>query len=120
MTKFLIFILVAVVGSLGVFYYQKTEICRNPLGYDTGRLDPRFNISTENLVFIVREAETVWENGIGQELFEHRPGAKFKINLVFDERQKETVEAAESKEGIDVSGASYRSAVARYKSLSEY
>lgn len=113
--KKLIIFLVIISASIGVIYYRETSICRNPLAYDIGNFDTRFNISKDKFIQTTKEAETVWEKGLGRQLFNYQPGASFKINLVFDERQSQTIQANQSKEEISASRAQYDSLVAEYK-----
>src|SRR3989344_5782792 len=117
MKKLLIF-LIAISAGIGIFYYKETSICRNPLDYDIGSFDASFNISKDKFIKSIKEAENVWEKGVGRELFNYRPGANFKINLVFDERQSQTIKATESKEDIESSRDHYDSLVVDYKLMS--
>ncbi len=101
------------------FYIYQNEFasCKNPIFYDIGGFDNRFGISKDKFLTTIKEAETVWESKIDRNIFEYKPLSKFKINLVFDERQKSTIEASESKEGIEGSRSQYDSLVADYKAL---
>lgn len=63
-------------------------VCDETLYYSLGDIDPRFNISQEDILTILSEAENVWERELGKNVFEYRQGAKFKVNFIFDERQK--------------------------------
>lgn len=116
MKKFTIFLVIIFFG-FGVFYYQQTSICRNPQAYDIGGFDGRFGISKDKFLKTIKEAETIWEKETGQDLFRHQSGAKFQINLVFDERQAGIIEAGQSKEEIEGSRAQYDSFVTDYKIL---
>lgn len=116
MKKFIIFIIVVSAG-IGVIYYKETSICRNPLAYDIGVFDSRFNISKDKFLKTIMEAEAVWEKGMNRQLFEHQLGAKFKINLVFDERQSKTIQATQSQQEIRTSRNFYDSLVVEYKML---
>ena len=114
----LIFLIIAT-GSGFFVYYQGTSICRNPLDYGIGTVDSRFSISRDKLLSVTREAEAVWEKGVNRELFNYKPEARFKINLVFDERQQRTVEANQSEITIEVSRGMYDQLLAEYKQLSD-
>ena len=113
----LIFAIVAT-GAGFFVYYQSTYICRNPLEYTIGAVDSRFGISRDKLLAVTKEAETVWEKGFGRELFNYQPDASFKINFVFDERQKQTIEADQSESGIEVSRSMYDQLLKEYNQLS--
>lgn len=116
MKNFLIFLIIISAG-IGIFYYQQTSICRNSLAYDIGGFDSRFGISKEKFLAVIKEAENVWEKGAGRSLFDQKTGAKFKVNLVFDERQATTFEAGESKEQIEGSRAVYDTLLDQYQDL---
>jgi len=111
-----IFFLTIGVG-FGVLYYRETSICRKPLAYDVGDFDMGFGIKKDKFITTIKEAEAVWEKGLGQDLFNYQAGAKFKINLIFDERQKITLEGEESKGEIEESRASYNALLSQYKAL---
>lgn len=67
--------------------------CRTPLKYSIGEIDPRFNVTAEQLKNILAGAEVVWEEGSVFNFFEYDPSAELKIKMVYDERQQETDEA---------------------------
>ena len=58
------------------------------LQYSIGDIDPRFNISTNEALAILRESEEIWEKPTKRNLLEYDPGASFKISFVFDSRQE--------------------------------
>ncbi len=87
------------------------------MSYDIGTIDSRFNISKDKLLKTTKEAETIWESGLGRQLFNYEPGASFKINMVFDERQSQTIQANQSKDVIQTTRAQYDSMVADYKTM---
>ncbi|PIQ91791.1 MAG: hypothetical protein COV70_01920 [Parcubacteria group bacterium CG11_big_fil_rev_8_21_14_0_20_39_22] len=66
--------------------------CRSILTYSVGSLDGRFGISEEEFKSVIERSEKVWEGGAGRELFEYDENADFEINLVYDERQQQTIE----------------------------
>lgn len=74
-------------------YVPFAKPCRTPLKYSIGEIDPRFNITPEQLKNIVAEAENVWEKEGGLDFFAYDPGAPLQIKMVYDERQQGTVEA---------------------------
>ena len=112
----LIFLIVAV--SSGFFvYYRGTAICRDPLKYTIGTVDSRFGISRDKFLAGVKDSETVWEKGFGRELFNYQSDADFKINLIFDDRQKQTIEANQSETGIEISRSMYDKVLKEYKEI---
>ncbi len=61
-------------------------------------------------------AEVVWENALHKELFEYVKESDLVINLVFDERQANTIAANKSQERISVIESSYENATDLYDS----
>lgn len=56
--------------------------------YKIGQVDPKFNISEEELKYLVFEATKIWEDAVDETLFEYNETANLSINLIYDERQK--------------------------------
>lgn len=86
------FFLAALVSGM-IFLWQRVPLpCEQPIDYTVGDFDSRFGISQEVFLEEAATAERLWENAAGKELFRYVPGAEFKINLIFDIRQEQTVE----------------------------
>ena len=77
------------------------EPCSSPIKYSIGDVDLRFDISEDELLGIVDQAADVWENPIGKNLFKYDPKSDFKINLVFDERQQQSIEYENLENKLD-------------------
>ncbi len=71
-----------------VYLTVTKQRCSKPIKYSLGTLDEEFNISKEDLLNALKEAEKVWEESAQKNLFDYDPEADFKINLIYDERQK--------------------------------
>ena len=124
MKKFLIYILIILAIGLGAYKFKdkipdriknrlSTAVkeknlaglanvvipgkCDEPLLYSIGGIDSRFNVNQDELAKIAKMAENIWDSQTGRDLFEYNPSAPLKINLVFDERQQQTL-AAETLE----------------------
>jgi len=114
--KIIILILLLLGGAL--FYIQRAEeirsgtrnilkkvnlitVCDETLFYSLGNIDPRFNISREEILNIIQSSESVWEKELGKNVFEYREGAEFKINFIFDERQERTDEQSKLNEHLE-------------------
>mgnify|MGYP001575064313 FL=1 len=91
--------------------------CEDPIEYQLGVFDKRFGISEEDFLSAVSQAEQVWEEPIGMQLFENSPKATLKINLIYDERQKETTILKNLNLRIEDSKRAYNEAKAKYESL---
>ena len=114
-------LLVLLVVLAGVVFiavsYKPPTVCESPLSYDIGAIDPKFKVTPEFLLKLSNDAENIWEKGMGMDLFTYKPGAEFKINLVFDERQRKTLAEKMARETLDRGGSSYDVLTKKYKSL---
>src|SRR5687767_4241301 len=68
-------------------------VCEEPLKYSLGTIDPRFGLDEEEFMNMIQRAEHAWEDAVNLELFIYDEGTPFKINLIYDDRQKRTDEA---------------------------
>lgn len=99
--------------------FLKPDPCAKPLTYSLGDIDPRFNISNDELMKDVVQAENVLEKPAGKNLFQYDPNATFKINLVYDDRQERT-DASQKLEGqLDKLKSSHEIVTGQYNSLSD-
>lgn len=85
-----------------------------PIKYTVGEIDPRFGITRERFLTLVREAEATWEEPLGTILFEYDPTSNFLVNLTFDERQQRTLDARQAKAELDSREQSIRSLMSEY------
>jgi hypothetical protein len=72
--------------------------CAEPILYNLGTFDTKFNISKNYFLDALTEAEAIWEKPVSLELFTYVPtgftGDVLKINLVYDYRQQATSKLA--------------------------
>lgn len=113
-----IILLFSVVIAIIVFFQKKT-VCSTPLKYSIGTIDEKFNISKKDFIKVASSSERVWEEGMGMNLFDYDPDAKFKINLIFDDRQQKTILERISKEKIGKENIAYRKLESEYKALKD-
>ena len=92
--------------------------CTKPIEYAIGQVDPKFSVSKDQLDFDLESAEKVWEGPAGRNLFQYNPNAQLKINLVFDERQKQTIEAGKMENDLKSLENIHESTLKEYDSLS--
>lgn len=111
----LVVILIAFV--IVVIILRPQTVCEKPLAYDVGSIDEHFGISRDALLKRIAEAESIWEKGMGLDLFAYTPGASFSINMVFDERQRKTIEEKRMREVIERGGESHDGLAKRYEAL---
>jgi predicted RNase H-like nuclease (RuvC/YqgF family) len=60
------------------------------LRYRIAEIDPRFGLSTEQLVQLSQQATDIWTQGLGQDYFVYDPNANLAIHLIYDQRQDES------------------------------
>jgi len=72
-----------------------------PIYYKVGTIDDRFNLTFEEARNEVSDAESVWEESTGRNLFTYDEDSKLSINFVYDERQQTATEAETLKETLD-------------------
>ncbi len=64
--------------------------CNRPLKFAIGSVDPRFNITADQVKTIAVQAADIWNKASGRQLLEYDPNAKLQIKLVYDQRQRES------------------------------
>lgn len=69
--------------------------CEEPLLYRLGEVDPRFGITEAEVLEAAKQAEAIWENTSGKNLFSYSQDGGLPIRLIYDERQQETQAAQE-------------------------
>lgn len=125
MKKWFIFIILFIIAGY-IFYDEgfvnkisdSETVCKKTLQYSMGNFDSRFGITKEKFINTMKEAEAIWEEPIGLDLFNYNPNTQFKINLVFDERQKEVMDEKNTKEQLEKSELSLDVLEKEYDSLS--
>ena len=105
--------------------------CSQPITYSIGSFDKRFGISQNDFLSAIREAERIWEQPIGKQLFAYAStsssfdsaqdkllgASNLKINLIYDERQDATIKLRKYGLTIQDSKASYDAVQAKYAAL---
>lgn len=124
-SSYLITLLIVLIGA-GTYWYQSTAaICPAPLAYRLGDIDPSFDLTREQALAHVREAEAVWENETQRELFRYDDTAEFTVDFIFDERQATANSEEAQREALDTQRSkseevlqTVESLQAQYQSLS--
>lgn len=65
-------------------YYS---VCDAPTRYKIGTIDNRFNITKDELLSSIEDANAIWSNAAGKPLFVYDPEGPLTISLQYDERQ---------------------------------
>jgi len=83
--------LLPVCVMLGVLVWRQHQAgCQTPVLYRIGHIDAQFGLSDDEVRTALKQAEQLWENALGHNLFEYSASAELTVNLVFDERQHVT------------------------------
>ncbi len=94
--------LVTSIAVSGTFWYQSTaHVCPVPLTYRLGQVDSHFNISREEAIERLKEAEIAWEEKTGRELFQYDENGTLVIDFVFDDRQAEADSEGAARQVLD-------------------
>ncbi len=98
------------IGISAYFIYQNipTDPCKTALRYSIGRFDKEFGISEIEFKNYIAEAEQVWEKVLARDIFVYESDADFKINLIYDERQLETVQKQKTEFGLSAVEESFK------------
>jgi len=89
-TSLSVLLIVTVIFAGGYFYYTAEAICNAPIAYRIGVLDSQFGLSMDEARTAVADAESLWEDTTGRNLFTYKEDADFTINFIFDTRQELT------------------------------
>lgn len=121
---FTIVLFASLIFGGGYFYYIAQAVCPTPLSYSLGSIDERFNISRDEARLVISEAESVWEDATGRNLFSYEEEGKLGINFEYDDRQKLVTTEDAFKEKLDATedlstevGNTYQTLVAEYDKL---
>lgn len=99
-----VFVVVIIVGSfayagMGLFEYSKNP-CKGTIEYSIGTLDSEFGLSREDFRKYLEESHKVWNDALGREAFVYKEEASFKVNLIFDQRQMDTIQKQKTESGL--------------------
>lgn len=102
------YLLVSIIifASLGYIGYGLYEYNKNPcsgtIEYGVGRFDAEFGISRERFIEYLQESHEVWNRAIGKETFVYNEDSDFKVNLIFDQRQIDTIQKQKTESGLSL------------------
>jgi len=96
------YIIVVLALIFGYAYIQSQNVCNIPLSYRIGSIDERFGLSFDTAHSALRDAEKLWEDTLGQDLFIYDENATFLVNFIYDERQELTDKEQQLKDALDV------------------
>ncbi len=121
---FIVSLIATLLFTGGYFYYVAEAVCPAPLAYSIGQLDEEFGLSFDEAKLAIAEAESVWEDATGQNLFTYETDAPFTINFIYDERQavadaEDTFKAQldQTQSASDAINEAYETLVTEYNKL---
>ena len=91
--------------------------CEQPIAYALDLFDDKFGLTRQDFLSAIGEAETIWEEPIGKNLFAYADGGKLKINLIYDYRQQATSKLESLGMVVKEDNASYNNLKEKYASL---
>jgi len=77
-------------GSIGIsiaYFGGYISRCSTPVKFAVGDVDPRFKVTKEQVIENAKDAASRWNQKSGKNWYEYDANSKFKINLVYDDRQ---------------------------------
>ena len=127
MTKILLFLLLASILTFGTALVWQGQaafnnlfsrsICDKPLEYRIGGVDERFNLSEDQLVARIGEAERIWEGATGRDLFTYNSTATLTINMIYDKRQSLQTQISQLENQLQSGRGDFEAKKAEYESL---
>lgn len=93
--------MVAVLFGGGYFYYTAQAVCKVPIAYQVGEIDERFDLTHDEARTIVSNAESLWEDATGRNLFTYDEKADVVVTFIFDERQELSEEERHLRDQLD-------------------
>lgn len=113
-------LLVLTIILAGSYYYHTASaVCDAPIAYRIGTLDPEFGLSYDEARTAIADAESLWEDTTGRNLFTYRDDARFTINFIFDARQQRTNEEQKLSEVLEKQKNMSEKVKAEYNALTE-
>jgi len=92
--------------------------CSIPLTYRLGEIDPRFNLTTDQVLTNTREAANIWNNVSGKTLFTYDPEGKITINFIYDKRQELSTQLNQIQQKLDADKGNLDPQIEEYKKKS--
>lgn len=110
----------------GIFFYQDTIIetyeqviyfsfCEEPIPFHVGTIDPKFNTDKETVVKESIKAADIWNDYYQTDLFSYEEDSVLELNLVFDERQRQSNQINSQEQKIEIKKVELGKEVDAYK-----
>jgi hypothetical protein len=113
-------LIVTLIASGSYFYSLTSRVCPAPLSYTIGQFDERFAITKAEAQVAIEDAERVWEEKAGRELFVYTDDpAAFPVNFIFDDRQERTIAEERQRQALDSKELSSAEIAEKYEALTQ-
>lgn len=89
--------------------------CESPKTFSIKVVDPRFDISRDELISVSEEAAKLWKNDNGETLFVYDPDAELSINMIYDERQYYSSKVSELNNEVEKDGGTLKPEIDEYE-----
>lgn len=110
-------LIVVIIGSLSYSgYLVMRGPCATPVEYSIGSIDGRFDVSEAEVAGALREAERIWEEGVGKDVLSLSLDG-LPVNLIYDERQATADKNAAIEAKIDVTEMTAEQVKAEFEDL---
>jgi hypothetical protein len=109
--------------SISLYWYAGVGVlCMAPLSYRVVALDERFDLTPDEVAAVITEAETLWEQAIGRDLFYATDGTPdIAVSFIFDDRQERAIAEESLRGSLDAKEATTENLDAAYtKMVAEY
>lgn len=123
----LLVIISVLLTSLVFWYDNGARFCDYPISYKVGTVDERFDLTDQQVQEALQEAEKVWEEAVGKDLFVYdQSDGDLTIDLRFDERHEMTESEREARDELkelearnEAINTIYQKLVSEHKTLQE-
>lgn len=110
-------LITALVFAGGYFYHTASAVCDIPITYRIGAIDAEFGLSYDEVRTAITDAESLWEDATGRNLFTYDDAGEVVMNFIFDARQERTFHALELDEEIEAQREMSEAVQAEYAEL---
>jgi len=105
--------------GVGIFLFlQKYNPCDHPLSYRIGSIDPKFNLSQEDVLKDTESATEVFNNVANKSLFTYLDSASLTVNFVYDKRAELDTKINNLQNQVSDQGKSLKQQINDYESES--
>lgn len=83
-------LVILALGAGGYYYVLNPKPCAKPITYRIGVLDNQFELSRADFLSAIAEGSAIWEKAANKDLFVYDGKGTLSVNLIYDERQRQT------------------------------